>query len=252
MPLIGATQGQHNWWTKGLGGSRRTLRNWTGGWTTAKSVAKEGRKVKPILPTTTSRFTDRKTRRTKLTRLKPAEDFSFFPPFPLNSFFLSVHISFFYSFFLPSFTFFIPSSSLLLFILFFQFLLKFLLILPPIFLYSFFLPSFPFLFHFSLFPFSFFFFFLPSFSFSHRWDNKTWSAEKTRVRPCYTHKHQLKTSEHRRLRRQHHWIPLAFYHRSSYHKPRESEQIRFQKHRLTRRVSQTMGRQRNNPQMQGK
>ena len=49
------------------------------------------------------------------------------------------------------------------------------------------------------------------------WDNKTWSAEKSRVRPCYTHKHKLKTSEHKRLRRQHHWIPLA------YHKPRESE-----------------------------
>ena len=57
-----------------------------------------------------------------------------------------------------------------------------------------------------------------------RWDKKTWSTEKTRVRPCYTHKHQLKTSEHRRLRRQHHRIPLAFYHRSSYHKPRDSEQ----------------------------
>ena len=58
-----------------------------------------------------------------------------------------------------------------------------------------------------------------------RWDKKTWSAEKTRVRLCYTHKRQLKTSKHRRLRRQHHWIPLTFYHRSSYHKPRESEQI---------------------------
>ena len=63
----------------------------------------------------------------------------------------------------------------------------------------------------------------PPFSFSHRWDNKTGRTEKTRVRPCYTHKHQLKTSEHRRLRRQHHRIPLAFYQRSSYHKPRESE-----------------------------
>ena len=57
-----------------------------------------------------------------------------------------------------------------------------------------------------------------------QWDNKTWRAEKTRERPCYTHKHQLKTSEHRRLRRHHHWIPLAFYHWRSYHNPRESEQ----------------------------
>ena len=61
------------WW----GGSRRTLRNWTGGWKTVKSVAQEGRKVKPILPTTPSRFTDRKTSRTDLTGLKPAEDFFF-------------------------------------------------------------------------------------------------------------------------------------------------------------------------------
>ena len=52
LPLIGVPQGQHNWWTKGLGRSRRTLRKWTGGWTTVKSVAQEGRKVKPIpLPT---------------------------------------------------------------------------------------------------------------------------------------------------------------------------------------------------------
>ena len=97
----------------------------------------------------------------------------------------------------------------------------FLLILPPISLYSFFLPSFPFLHPFSLLP-SFFF---PHSSYSHRWDKKTCSAEKTRVRLCYTHKHQLKTSELRRLRRRHNWILLAFYHRSSYHKRRESEQI---------------------------
>ena len=42
--LIGAPQGHHNWWTKCLVGSRRTLRNWTGGRTTAKSVAQEGEK----------------------------------------------------------------------------------------------------------------------------------------------------------------------------------------------------------------
>ena len=110
--------------------------------------------MKPILPTTPSHSTDRKTSRTNLSGLKPVEDISFpFPPFPLNSFVLSVLLSFFYSFFLPSFTFFIPSSCLLLFILLFYFLLKFLLILPLIFLYSFFLPSFPFLFPFSLLPF---------------------------------------------------------------------------------------------------
>ena len=97
--------------------------------------------------------------------------------------------------------------------------LKFLLIVPLIFLYSFSLLSFPFLFPFPLLP----FFLVPPFLFFPRWDKKTWRAEKTRVRPCYTQKLQLKTIEHRRLRRQHHKIPLAFYHRSSYHKPRESE-----------------------------
>ena len=58
-----------------------------------KSVAQEGRKVKPILPNTPSHFTDRKTSRTNLTGLKPAKDFFF--SFPLNSFFLSVLLSFF-------------------------------------------------------------------------------------------------------------------------------------------------------------
>ena len=68
--------------------------------------------MKPILPTTRSRSTDRKTSRTNLTSLKPAEDYFFFP-FPLNSFFHSVLLSFFipssflpllfYSFFLTSF-----------------------------------------------------------------------------------------------------------------------------------------------------
>ena len=75
LPLTGAPQGQHNWWTKGLGGSRRTLRNWTGGWTTAKTEAHEGRKVKPIPP---QPVTDRKTSRTSLTSLKPAEGFVLF------------------------------------------------------------------------------------------------------------------------------------------------------------------------------
>ena len=171
MPLIGAPQGQHNWWTKGLGGSRITLRNWTRGWKTAKSVAQEGRKVKPILPTTPSTFTDRKTSRTNLTTLKPAENFFFlFPPIPLNSFFLSVLPSFFmpssfhplsfYSFFLPSFIYFpvlifvkIPSSYLSSDL--FLFLLPaFVRSYLPFLFSSFFLPS---LLLFSL-----------SFSFSHR------------------------------------------------------------------------------------
>ena len=78
LPLTRAPQGQHNWWTKSLVGSRRTLRNWTGGRTTAKSVAQEGRKVKPIPPPTPSLFTDRKNSRTDQTSLKTAEDF-FFP-----------------------------------------------------------------------------------------------------------------------------------------------------------------------------
>ena len=120
-----------------------------------KSVAQEGRKVKPIPPTTPSHFTDRKTSRTNLTSLKPAEDF--FLSFPLNSFFLSVLFSFFipssfhpllfHSIFLPSFIFFIlifvkiPHLSSHLFLL-----------LPPSYL-PFSMP---------LFPLSFSFFFLLS------------------------------------------------------------------------------------------
>ena len=73
-----------------------------------KSVAQEGRKVKPILPTTPSRSTDRNTSRTNLTSLKPAEDLFFFfflsvfPPEFLRPFGPSF---FFYSSFLPSFIF---------------------------------------------------------------------------------------------------------------------------------------------------
>ena len=77
-------------------------------------MAQEGKKVKPILPTKPSRFTKRKTSRTNRTSLKSAEDFFFFPPFPVNSCFISVLLSFFYSFLLPSFTFFIPYSCLIL------------------------------------------------------------------------------------------------------------------------------------------
>ena len=114
-------------------GSRRTLRNWTGGWTTVKSVAQEGRKVKPIPPPTPSHFTDRKTSRTDLTDLKPVEHF-FFPFFSLLLPFCPGFS--FYSFFLPSFIY--------LFILIF-------VKIPSSYLssdlfYSFFLPSFTFLF----------------------------------------------------------------------------------------------------------
>ena len=112
LPLTSATQGEQYLWTKGQGGSRRTLRKWTAGWTTAKSVAQEGRKVKPILPTTPSHSTDRTTSRTNLMGLKPAEDTFFFPfllspwiPSSFLFFFIpsSSHPLPFYAFFLPSF-----------------------------------------------------------------------------------------------------------------------------------------------------
>ena len=44
----------------------------------SKECGSGGRKVKPILPLTPSHFTDRKTSRTDLTSLKPAEDYFFF------------------------------------------------------------------------------------------------------------------------------------------------------------------------------
>ena len=136
-------------------------------------MAQEGRKVKPLPGPTPSNFNHRKKSRTNLTGLKPAEDF-FFPPFPLNSFFLSVLLSFFirssfhpllfYSFFLPSFIYLfilifvkLPSSYLSSNLFYSFFLPSF---LPP------FLPSIPFLLLFPSFtsPFTFF----SSFSFSHR------------------------------------------------------------------------------------
>ena len=148
MPLTGAPQGQHNWWTKGLGGSRRTMRNWTGGWTTAKSLDQEGRKVKPIPPPTPSHFTDRKTSRTNLTSLKLTEHFVF-------KFLLPFCPSFFsYSFFLPSFI----SLFILIFVKILSSLLPsiFSFLLPsflPLLFYSFFLPSLlPFFFFILLFP----------------------------------------------------------------------------------------------------
>ena len=172
-------------------------------------MAQEGRKVKPILPTTPSRSTDKTTNRINLTSLKSAEDlfFSFLFSFLLSpwipSSFLSLFLFLFllpsilylfYSFFLPSFIY----SVVLIFVKIPSYLASDLsLFLLPSFL-TFTIPFFP----------PSIFFFCSHSSFSHRWDKKTWSAEKTRVRVCYTHKRQLKTSEHMRLRRQHHWIPL--------------------------------------------
>ena len=107
--------------------------------------------MKPILPTTPSRFTDRKTSRTNLTGLKPAEDF-FFPPFPLNSFFLSVLLSFCIpsSFHPLPFLFFLPAFFYLFFCftfcknpLFLSFLQSFLFLIPSFLSFSipFFHPS---------------------------------------------------------------------------------------------------------------
>ena len=70
--------------------------------------------MKPIFPNTPSRFTQRKTSRTNLTYLKPAEYFFFsfllcpgipssFLSFCLFSFLLPSILYLFYSFFLPSF-----------------------------------------------------------------------------------------------------------------------------------------------------
>ena len=63
------------------------------------------------------RSDNRKTSRTNLTGLKPAEDFFFLSSFPPEFLLPFCPSFFFYSFLLPSFTFFIPSSCLLLFIL---------------------------------------------------------------------------------------------------------------------------------------
>ena len=145
-------------------GSRRTLRNWTEGWTTAKSMAQEGRKLKPILPTNPSRSTDRKTSRTNLTSLKPAEDFFFsFFFFPLSPWIPSSFLSFFL-FFIPSS--FHPLPFLFLLPAFFYLFccFNFCQNIPSYFasdLYSYSLPSFPFLFPFSFLP----FFFSPPFLF---------------------------------------------------------------------------------------
>ena len=104
--------------------------------------------MKPIPPPTPSRFTDRKTSRTDLTGLKPAEDFSYFFPLLLSpSSFLSFFL--FYSFFLPSFLYFFILIFVKIHSSFF----------PSIFFYSFFLPSFL---SFSI-PFSFLTFFFLSF-----------------------------------------------------------------------------------------
>ena len=112
-----------------------------------KSVAQDGKKVKPIPPPTPAHFTDRTTSRTNLTSLKPAEEIFFFsfPPKLL----LPFCPFFFYSFFLPSFNY----SFVLIFV-------KFPSYLASIFLYSYALPSIAFLFPFSLLP-----FFVPPFHF---------------------------------------------------------------------------------------
>ena len=133
-----------------------------------KSVAQEGRKEKPILPNTVSLSTDRKTHRTNLTPLKPAEDFFFFlsslPPEFLLPFCPS---SFFYSFFLPSYIYNfilflvkIPSSYLSSELFLFP-LPSFLSCFLPSFLSPFLRSVLPFLFY-SRFP-SFTFFFLSPF-----------------------------------------------------------------------------------------
>ena len=127
------------WGTEGPGGTRLKAEQ-------QRECGSGRRKVKPILPTTPSRSTDRTTSRTNLTRLKPAEDifFSFFlSSFPPEFLLPFCPCFFFYSFFLPSFTFFIPSARRLL-------LISFILIsveIPSSYLssnifYSFFLPSF--------------------------------------------------------------------------------------------------------------
>ena len=141
------------------------MRNWTAGRTTVKSVAQEGRKVKPILPTTPSCSTDRKTSRTNLTGLKLAEDFFFFlssfPPefllpfFFFFSFLLPPILYLFYAFFLPSFIY----SFVLIFVKIPSYLASdiSLFLLPSFLSYS--IP---------FFPHSLLFFFCPPFSFSHR------------------------------------------------------------------------------------
>ena len=48
---------------------------------------------------------------------------------------------------------------------------------------------------------------------------------QTQIHKESQHKWQPKTSELGRLRRLHHWISQIFYHRSSHHKSKESEQI---------------------------
>ena len=172
LPLIGAPQGQHNWWTKGLGGSRRALRNRAGGWKKVKSVAQEGRKAKSILP---QHVAAKKTNRTGLSDLRTAKGFFLF--FVIPSSFLS---SFSFLFLLPSFLSFL---FLLPFFFYLYFLISnfkkipssFLSFFLSLFLLPSFLPSFLFLFLLpSFLPFFFFF--------SHLLDNKTWSCEKNRVR----------------------------------------------------------------------
>ena len=117
--------------------------------------------MKPILPTTPSRSTDRKTSRTNVTSLKPAKDFFFFflSSFPHELLLPFCPSLFLYSLFLPSFTFLflLPAFFYIFFILIFVKIASSYLSDN---LFLFLLPSFLLLFYFTLFVFFFFFFFL--------------------------------------------------------------------------------------------
>ena len=53
-------------------------------------------------------------------------------------------------------------------------------------------------------------------------------------------------------RRLYHWISPGSYHRSSYNKVKKSNHINLKKQKQTRRISHIIGRQRNNPELEGK
>ena len=72
---------------------------------------------------------------------------------------------------------------------------------------------------------------------------------KTQIHPESQHKLQPKSSKFRKSWTLHQWISQECCHRSSHHKPRESDQ--FKKQSLTRRVSQTMGKQTPNERKEG-
>ena len=145
LPLIGAPQKQHKWWTEGVGrvqkGTGGPAVNWGTGLeagqlrsvhsdlTPNPAKPQEGRKVKPI-PHQPS--VARKTSRTGLGSLKPS-----------GLFFFKFSLLFFLSF------------------SFYSFFLSFKKFLKCIF-------------------------------YSHKWDNKNWSCERTRVRPKEGSSQQLR------------------------------------------------------------